>query len=209
MTGSTPTGRRAADCCRPSSRSRYGPGSYAWLHEQGAARTPWRRKGCLPQPLAKLLWVKGESSGNYLEFVDASTDCDRDTILVQARPAGLSATPASAPVLETCRRTAPGSSRRSTGWCANAESRCQSQATPLAVRGRQAADRPEGWRRGGGDCACAHEGRQAEIAEEAGDLIYHLLVLLADAGMSFDDCVDVLQKRNAADMKGGKVKGDK
>ncbi|HSH29713.1 MAG TPA: bifunctional phosphoribosyl-AMP cyclohydrolase/phosphoribosyl-ATP diphosphatase HisIE [Thiohalobacter sp.] len=34
------------------------------------------------------LWTKGEISGNHLELVDILTDCDRDTVLVLARPAG-------------------------------------------------------------------------------------------------------------------------
>jgi phosphoribosyl-ATP pyrophosphohydrolase/phosphoribosyl-AMP cyclohydrolase len=34
------------------------------------------------------LWTKGETSGNRLEVVSASTDCDRDTILLQVRVLG-------------------------------------------------------------------------------------------------------------------------
>lgn len=34
------------------------------------------------------LWTKGETSGNRLEVVSASTDCDRDTILLQVRVQG-------------------------------------------------------------------------------------------------------------------------
>lgn len=34
------------------------------------------------------LWTKGESSGNFLEFVDVRVDCDGDALLVRARPAG-------------------------------------------------------------------------------------------------------------------------
>ena len=34
------------------------------------------------------LWCKGETSGNTLEFVSVSLDCDQDTFLVQANPAG-------------------------------------------------------------------------------------------------------------------------
>ncbi len=34
------------------------------------------------------LWTKGETSGNVLEVVRASTDCDRDTILLQVRVLG-------------------------------------------------------------------------------------------------------------------------
>ena len=34
------------------------------------------------------LWTKGETSGNRLEVVSASTDCDRDTILLRVRVLG-------------------------------------------------------------------------------------------------------------------------
>ena len=34
------------------------------------------------------LWTKGETSGNRLEVVSASTDCDRDTVLLQVRVLG-------------------------------------------------------------------------------------------------------------------------
>lgn len=36
----------------------------------------------------KELWLKGESSGNYLHVVDMVLDCDRDTILILANPSG-------------------------------------------------------------------------------------------------------------------------
>ncbi|WP_461533344.1 bifunctional phosphoribosyl-AMP cyclohydrolase/phosphoribosyl-ATP diphosphatase HisIE [Sinomicrobium sp.] len=34
------------------------------------------------------LWTKGEESGNTLSLVDIKVDCDRDTLLVKARPKG-------------------------------------------------------------------------------------------------------------------------
>ncbi len=34
------------------------------------------------------LWTKGETSGNRLEVVSVSTDCDRDTVLLQVRVLG-------------------------------------------------------------------------------------------------------------------------
>jgi phosphoribosyl-AMP cyclohydrolase / phosphoribosyl-ATP pyrophosphohydrolase len=34
------------------------------------------------------LWKKGETSGNTLELVELRIDCDHDTVLVRARPAG-------------------------------------------------------------------------------------------------------------------------
>src|SRR5689334_1649303 len=34
------------------------------------------------------LWTKGESSGNFLALVDVLLDCDQDTLLIKAIPAG-------------------------------------------------------------------------------------------------------------------------
>jgi phosphoribosyl-AMP cyclohydrolase len=34
------------------------------------------------------LWTKGESSGNRLRLISASTDCDRDTLLVRVEVEG-------------------------------------------------------------------------------------------------------------------------
>ena len=34
------------------------------------------------------LWTKGETSGNFLHLVDIKSDCDNDTLLVQAIPDG-------------------------------------------------------------------------------------------------------------------------
>src|SRR5437879_1219248 len=36
----------------------------------------------------KMLWTKGESSGNRLEVMAAWTDCDRDTLLLRVRVLG-------------------------------------------------------------------------------------------------------------------------
>ena len=34
------------------------------------------------------LWTKGETSGNWLDIVSVAADCDCDTLLVKAKPAG-------------------------------------------------------------------------------------------------------------------------
>ena len=34
------------------------------------------------------LWTKGEESGHYLEMVESFFDCDRDTLLIKAKPLG-------------------------------------------------------------------------------------------------------------------------
>ena len=34
------------------------------------------------------IWVKGEESGNFLNVIEITNDCDDDTLLVQVRPSG-------------------------------------------------------------------------------------------------------------------------
>ncbi|MDP4292208.1 MAG: bifunctional phosphoribosyl-AMP cyclohydrolase/phosphoribosyl-ATP diphosphatase HisIE, partial [Bacteroidota bacterium] len=34
------------------------------------------------------IWVKGETSGNYLKFVSMAVDCDGDALLIKANPVG-------------------------------------------------------------------------------------------------------------------------
>lgn len=34
------------------------------------------------------LWTKGEESGNFLELVSIKNDCDKDTLLIQTKPVG-------------------------------------------------------------------------------------------------------------------------
>lgn len=36
----------------------------------------------------KRIWIKGESSGNYLQLKSIKLDCDNDALLVKARPSG-------------------------------------------------------------------------------------------------------------------------
>tara|TARA_B000000532_G_scaffold228672_1_gene208549 strand:- start:191 stop:799 length:609 start_codon:yes stop_codon:yes gene_type:complete len=36
----------------------------------------------------KRLWEKGESSGNYLKLIDIKSDCDKDALLILAKPVG-------------------------------------------------------------------------------------------------------------------------
>jgi len=36
----------------------------------------------------KCLWTKGETSGNFLDIVDMYVDCDKDTLLIKAKPNG-------------------------------------------------------------------------------------------------------------------------
>lgn len=143
------------------------------------------------------LWTKGETSGNTLGFVSATLDCDSDTILVQAVPAG--------PACHTGARTCfsdklpdgPGflgyldalvASRRAT----MPEG---SYTTSLFQAGASRVAQKVGEE--GVELALARmKDDREEMANEAADLLFHMLVLLADAGMSLEDALAVLRKRH-------------
>ena len=56
------------------------PASYAKTMETGFV-TFWSRT-------RQKLWMKGETSGNRLRVVEASTDCDQDTVLYRVQVEG-------------------------------------------------------------------------------------------------------------------------
>ena len=143
------------------------------------------------------LWTKGETSGNWLDFVGAETDCDADTILIQARPNG--------PVCHTGSRT-----------CFNDNSACSiafldQLSTVIAARHRTMPENSYTtslFRSGTARIAqkVGEEGIELSLARmkndpeetknEAADLLFHMMVLLEDAGVTLRDVVTVLQDRH-------------
>jgi len=144
------------------------------------------------------LWKKGETSGLSFKLVNITLDCDQDTLLVEVKPKGAA-----------CHRgtvscfgddPAPG-----LGFLAHLR----------AIIKKRKKDKPKGSYVGnlmarapkrpaqkvgeeGVEVALAavSESRTA-VAEEAADLMFHLLVLLESRDLSLDDVVAVLRKRHA------------
>lgn len=143
------------------------------------------------------LWTKGETSGNALELVGISSDCDRDALLIQARPTG----PVCHLGTDTCfgNDTVPA-----VGFLARLD---------RLVAGRAGADPKESYTarlldEGLERCArkvgeegvevalAAVSGQRGSLDEEAADLLYHLLVCLRSAGSDLDSVMSVLLKRH-------------
>ena len=59
-----------------------------YMNREALARTLAEGKVTFYSRSRQQLWQKGETSGNVLELVTVSADCDRDTLRVQARPSG-------------------------------------------------------------------------------------------------------------------------
>jgi phosphoribosyl-ATP pyrophosphohydrolase/phosphoribosyl-AMP cyclohydrolase len=139
------------------------------------------------------LWTKGESSGHVLSLVSIETDCDADTLLVQARPQG----PTCHLGTTSCFPNAPGDvlgeldaliRRR------EAERPAGSYTTKLFESGiKRMAQKvgEEGVETALGALADDDEG----FLGEAGDLLYHLIVLLRARGFSLEDAKRVLKQR--------------
>lgn len=59
-----------------------------YMNEEALETTLEKKRVTFYSRTKERLWTKGETSGNYLELVDLQQDCDRDTLLVLARPQG-------------------------------------------------------------------------------------------------------------------------
>lgn len=153
-----------------------------------------------------VLWQKGETSGNSMSVVDISLDCDADTVLVKVDPAG----PACHTGSTSCFPAPPG---------ANLDPRFGDVLSNLwATIGSRARQRPEGSYTthllDGGVDACSRKvteeatevllaaknhavgnGPREQVVEESADLLYHLLVLLAERGIDLNDVGAELARR--------------
>ena len=140
------------------------------------------------------LWRKGETSGNTLKVTEIRADCDGDTLLVRAEPTG-----------PTCHRgtvTCFGEELSATllddleavidGRLAQRPE--ESYVAKLAAAGVARAAQKVGEE--GVETALAAVTRDDDgLAEEAADLVFHLLVLLRIRGLSMEDMLAKLAAR--------------
>jgi len=144
------------------------------------------------------LWTKGETSGDVLHLVSLALDCDRDAILVQARPAG----PTCHLGTVTCWGDDPGSDLAFLGQLGRIIDQRASAADEASYTARLLA---KGIARiaqkvgeEGVETALAAVGESDEaLLGEAADLIFHLMVLLKACGLSLSDAANVLKARHA------------
>jgi phosphoribosyl-ATP pyrophosphohydrolase/phosphoribosyl-AMP cyclohydrolase len=139
------------------------------------------------------LWTKGESSGHVLALVRLETDCDRDTLLVQARPHG----PTCHLGTVSCFPSAPGDTLgelQALIRTRHAERPAGSYTTKLFDAGIKRIAQKVG-EEGLETALAAVVEEDAPLLGEAADLLYHLIVLLQARGLSLDDVRAVLDTR--------------
>ena len=141
------------------------------------------------------LWTKGETSGNTLDLVSISADCDRDSLLVKAHPNG----PTCHTGTDTCweeanrgefldyleriihdRRDNPSE---------------KSYTTSLFQRGINKVAQKVGEEAVELVIEAKDDDRDLFLGEAA-DLLYHYLVLLAAKGYTLEDVRKVLRRRH-------------
>lgn len=59
-----------------------------YMNEEALERTQETKKVTFYSRSKKRLWTKGEESGNFLNMIDVKIDCDKDTLLILAKPEG-------------------------------------------------------------------------------------------------------------------------
>lgn len=141
------------------------------------------------------LWTKGETSGNRLIVVSIYPDCDNDTLLVKVRPAG--------PV---CHRgtTACFDTPESEGFVRSLARLVRqrhrempegSYTTRLFIKGVKKIAQKVG-EEATESIIEAVDGNRDRFTYEASDLVFHLLVLLEEIGLSPEDIERELLKRH-------------
>lgn len=144
------------------------------------------------------LWTKGAKSGNYLDVVSISADCDEDTLLILARPNG--------PVCHTGAATCfaeTNSSPRSTDLLIELELVIDKRRSEKAEGSYVASLFEDGINKIAqkvGEEAVelvieAKDDDRGKFKSEAADLLFHYLILLRAKGVSIGDVVTELGTR--------------
>ena len=143
------------------------------------------------------LWTNGETSGHFLKVVSVLIDCDNDTLLIKAIPAG--------PVCHTGKDTCFGEKNNEDIMFLKflqdfIEQRRQempegSYTTSLFNKGINRMAQKVG-EEAVETVIEATNGTEDGFIYEASDLVYHLIVLLTSKGLRLEDLARELKKRH-------------
>lgn len=146
------------------------------------------------------LWTKGETSGNFLKIVSISQDCDNDTLLIKVNSNG--------PVCHTGTQNCFATPSKK-DFIFNLEQIIDQRYTdPLAEsyinklrnKGLNKIAQKVGEEGVETVIAALNETRE-DLINESSDLLFHLLVLLREKGISLDEIGENLEKRHRSKEK--------
>jgi len=176
----------------------------AYMNEESLRITMEEGRTCFWSRSRGRLWRKGETSGNIQKVVSIKADCDGDALLISVDKEG----PACHTGSESCFFNTV---------CEDGESFTCEGLYEL-IRGRKEAPREGSYTsylfekglekilKKIGEESCevviaAMKGDKRETVYEIADLVYHLMVLMAEAGISLDDIRAELASRHVIDKK--------
>ena len=157
-----------------------------YMNKESYEKTVAEGKVCFFSRTRQKLWTKGETSGNFLYVKDMYVDCDSDTLLIKADPVGPTChrgttscfdTPEDEGFIRTLARVIKGR---------HEEMPEGSYTTKLFIKGVKTISKKVG-EEASESIIEAVDGNRSRFIYEAGDLIYHYLVLLEQMGCSIDD----------------------
>lgn len=167
-----------------------------FMNQEALQKTIEEKKVTFYSRTKQRLWTKGETSGNFLHVVDIKVDCDKDSILIKARPAG--------PVCHTGADTCFEESNQA--WTLNAlqeliitrkrNPQPGSYTNSLFEKGINKIAQKVGEEAVELVIEAKDDNRELFLGEAA-DLMYHYLVLLTAKEYRLEDVLDVLQQRHA------------
>ncbi len=167
-----------------------------YMNKEAFEKTQSEKKVTFFSRTRQTLWTKGETSGHFLHVVEMYADCDRDTLLVKAHPVG-----------PTCHRgtTACFDTPAEDGFVRSLSALIKrrheqmpegSYTTRLFIKGIKAITKKVGE-----ECTEsvieAVDGNRERFIYEAGDLMYHYLVMLEQMGVSIEDIEHELLLRHS------------
>jgi phosphoribosyl-ATP pyrophosphohydrolase/phosphoribosyl-AMP cyclohydrolase len=158
----------------------------AWMNDEALARTRETGRAWFWSRSRSRLWQKGETSGNTLEVEEVRDDCDGDALLVRVVPAG----PACHTGSSSC--FAPGLWRTVVERVR--ERPAGSYVASLADAGVERAAQKLGEE--AVEAAIAAAAGDGRLVSEAADVLFHLYVLLAVAGVDIAEVEAELAARS-------------
>ncbi|MCP5064667.1 MAG: bifunctional phosphoribosyl-AMP cyclohydrolase/phosphoribosyl-ATP diphosphatase HisIE [Ignavibacteriae bacterium] len=143
------------------------------------------------------LWLKGETSKNYLNVKNISTDCDNDTLLIYAKPDG----PTCHTGLYSCFVEVDKNNIYFLSYLSNLikERKIKmhegSYTTDLFRRGSDRIIQKVGEEAVETVIAAKNKDKE-EVINETSDLLFHLMVMLADQGIELSEVISNLEQRH-------------
>lgn len=178
----------------------------AYMNEEALKMTMETKKATFWSRSRGKIWIKGETSGNYMNVKEVRLDCDGDCLLVSVQPDG--------PACHTGNRSCFYRVMDGEKLTESTEAKKSDILTRLtAVTLDRKANPKEGSYTNylfdkGEDKILKKVGEEAaevviagknrdkdEIKYESADLLYHMTVMLVDNGLTWEDVFDELESR--------------